>query len=85
MKKHSQKGVLSVLLCVLVLLSAVSTTFAAADEDSSAELKDGTYAENEVIVMFRSNAVFVLATRYKPSGSSSNINSPFLSVTAVAL
>jgi subtilisin family serine protease len=77
MKKHFKKGVLPVFLCALILLSVIPTAFAADKKGSSAELKHGTYAENEVIVMFRSDAVKNSKTTLKAARKLTNVDSSY--------
>ncbi len=57
MVKHLSRSILAVFLCVMMLLSVVPSAFAAADESGSVELKDGTYAEGEVLVMFKNGSL----------------------------
>ena len=75
--KYLPKRILSVILCALMLFSLIPTAFAAADEDSGAQLKDGTYAENEVVVMFRSDAVKKSKSTLKAARNLSNVDSSY--------
>ena len=52
------KRILSFLLVLVVVCGMFSAApFAAQSEDNSIDLEDGTYAPNQVIVMFKDSAV----------------------------
>ena len=57
MIKHLSKSFLAVVLSALMLLSVIPGAYAAVDESGSVELKEGTYAESEVLVMFKNGSL----------------------------
>ncbi len=60
-----------------MLFSVIPVSYAEADKSDSRKLKEGTYAENEVVVMFRDNAVKRSSSSLKSARKMKNIGDDF--------